>query len=234
MILKLGRFSTLAESKSTALCSPRAQFTCGPAEQQTFGALKAALTSAPVLRVRDPPRLTRRLTDASELAVSAILEQRDDAGAFHPVAFESRKPTQPERSHPPHLLELLAAVSELKTLHVSHHQARWLNLLAEYQHHVVHIRGRTNPADFFTRKRFPDGQGPAQHKGHDEPAFAFVAAGPSAEPPRFLNADFVAADSCCAPVGPGPGAPLRRQRRRRGEQAGGCPLHPQNIMYCRA
>ena len=136
-------------------------------EQKTFGALKAALTPAPALRVWDPPRPTRLLTDASELAVSAILEQRDDAGAFHPVAFESRKPTQPERSHPPHLLELLAAVSALKTLHVSHHQARWLNLLAEYQHRVVHIRGRTNPADFPTRKRFPDGPGPAPHKGYD-------------------------------------------------------------------
>ena len=122
--------------------------------------------------------------------MSAILEQRDDAGAFHPVAFESLKPTQPIPSYPPHLLELLAAVSELKTLHVSHHQARWLNLLAEYQHHVVYIRGRTNPADLSTRKRFLDGPGPAQHKGHDEPAFAFVAAGPSAVPPRCLQRRF--------------------------------------------
>ena len=40
--------------------------------------------------------------------------------------------------------------------HVSHHLARWLNLLAEYQYRVVHIPGRTNPADFLTRKRFRD------------------------------------------------------------------------------
>ena len=137
---------------------------------------------------------TRLLTDASELAVSAILEQPDDAGAFHPVAFESRKLTQPERSYPPHLLELLAVVHALKALrpylldkpfelhtdnaslqwlqqqrHVSHHQARWLNLLAEYQYRVVHIPGRTNPADFLTRKLFPDGQSPSPHKGFDEP-----------------------------------------------------------------
>jgi hypothetical protein len=71
-----------------------------------------------VLRVWDPVRPTRLLTDASELAVSAILEQLDDAGAFHPVACESRtgKLTQPERSYPPHLLELLAVVHALKTL----------------------------------------------------------------------------------------------------------------------
>ena len=35
-------------------------------------------------------RPTRLLTDASELAVSAILEQPDDAVAFHPVAFGSK------------------------------------------------------------------------------------------------------------------------------------------------
>ena len=56
------------------------------------------LTSAPVLRVCDPARPTRMFTDASELAVSAILDQPDGAGAFHPVAFESRKLTPPERS----------------------------------------------------------------------------------------------------------------------------------------
>jgi hypothetical protein len=32
------------------------------------------------------------------------------------VAFESRKLTLPERSYPPHLLELLAVVHALKTL----------------------------------------------------------------------------------------------------------------------
>ena len=42
--------------------------------------------------------------------MSAILEQPDYSGAFHPVAFESRKLTQPERSYPPHLLELLAVM----------------------------------------------------------------------------------------------------------------------------
>ena len=100
----------------------------------------------------------RTWSDASELAVSAILEQPDDAGEFHPITFESRKLTSPERLYPLHLLELLAVVHALKTLrpylldkpfelhtdnaslqwlqqqrHLSHHQARWLYLLAEYQ-----------------------------------------------------------------------------------------------------
>ena len=45
---------------------PRAQFTWGPAKQQSFDALKPAMTSAPVLRVWDPGLPTRLLTDASE------------------------------------------------------------------------------------------------------------------------------------------------------------------------
>jgi hypothetical protein len=107
-------FSALADLL-TAPCSLRARFAWGDAEQRSFDALKAALTSAPVPRVWDPARPTRLLANASELAVSAILEQPDDAGAFHPVAFESRKSTRPKRSYPPHLLELLAVVHALKT-----------------------------------------------------------------------------------------------------------------------
>jgi len=190
--------------------------------------------------VRDPERPTRLLTNASALAVSAILEQPDYAGVFHPVAFESRKLTLPERSYPPHLLELLAVVHALKALrpylldkpfelhtdnaslqwlqqqrHVSHHQARWLNLLAEYQYNVVHIPGRTNPADFLTRKRFRDGSGPALRTGSDEPdsalelftaaatpAAAFVHSCTGPDTPRFLHADFAAAVRAALPDDP--------------------------------
>ncbi len=74
------RLSALA-TPLTAVCSPRATFRWGPAEQTSFDTLKAALVSAPVLRVWDPARPTRLLTDASELAGSAILEQPDDTGA---------------------------------------------------------------------------------------------------------------------------------------------------------
>ena len=57
----------------------------------------------------------------------------------------------------PHLLdnELHTDNDSLQWLqqqrHVSHHPAPWLNRLAEYQSRVVHIPGRTNPADFLTR-----------------------------------------------------------------------------------
>ena len=72
-----------------SLCSPKATFRWMAVEQRSFEPLQAVLMSAPVLRVWDPARPTRLITDASELAVSAILEQPDDAGAWHPVAYDS-------------------------------------------------------------------------------------------------------------------------------------------------
>ncbi len=182
--------------------------------------------------------VTRLLIDASELAVSAILEQPDDTGAYHPVAFESRKLAPPEQLYPQHLLELLAVVHALKTLrpnlldkpftlpvhtdyasllwlqeqrHFSHHRARWLNLLAEYQYTAVHIPGRTNPADFLTRKRFCDGQGPALTTCYDDPgsslelyaaAAAFTQAGTGPNAPCFLHSEFAAALRAALPVDP--------------------------------
>ena len=42
----------------------------------------------------------------------------------------------------------------------SHHQARWLNLLAEYHYSAALIPGSTDQADFLSRKSSLDGQGP--------------------------------------------------------------------------
>jgi hypothetical protein len=177
------RFSDIA-APLTALCSPRASFAWAAAEQRSFDALKAALTSAPVLLVWDPARPTRLVTDASELAGSGILEQQDDRRVYHPVAYESRKLTPPELAYPPHLLELLAVVHCLKAfrqyllhqpfeLHtdnaslqwfqqqrtLSYQQVRWLNLISEFKFKVVHIPGRSNPADFLSRMNLPCGPG---------------------------------------------------------------------------
>jgi hypothetical protein len=81
-------------------------------------------------------------------------------------------------------------------LHLSHHQARWLNLPAENQYTVVHIPCLTNPVDFLTRKRFRYGQGPAITTGYDDPGsslelyaaaavFTHADTGPNA--PLFLH-----------------------------------------------
>ena len=98
----------------TALGSPTARFVWTPATQASFDALKLALSSAPVLRTFDPARRAVLTTDASNIAVAAILTQPDDAGHQHPVAYESRKLTTTERNYPAHVLELLAVVHSLR------------------------------------------------------------------------------------------------------------------------
>jgi nicotinic acid phosphoribosyltransferase len=82
--------------------------------QASFDALKRALSSAPVLRTFDPARRAVLTTDASNIAVAAILTQPDDDGRQHPVAYESRKLTAAERNYPAHVLELLAVVHSLR------------------------------------------------------------------------------------------------------------------------
>ena len=98
----------------TTLGSPTALFVWTPEAQTSFDALKLALSSAPVLRIFDPSRRAILTTDASGLAVAAILTQPDDEGRQHPVAYESRKLTAAERNYPAHVLELLAVVHALR------------------------------------------------------------------------------------------------------------------------
>jgi hypothetical protein len=100
--------------------------------------------------------------------------------------------------------------------HLSHHQALWLNLLAEFQYRVVRIPGRTNLADFLTWTRFPDGVGPARHTGYLEPdsglelfithdyapATVYFTAGTESDSPLFLRTDFVVALQTALPSYP--------------------------------
>ena len=57
----------------TALGNPTARFVWTPAAQASFDALKGALSSAPVLRTFDPARRAVLTTDASNVAVAAIM-----------------------------------------------------------------------------------------------------------------------------------------------------------------
>ncbi len=142
---------------------------------------------------RGPGLPTRLKTDASELAVSVILEQPDQSGAFHTISYESRQLTAPERAYSLHLSELLAVVHCFKSFRsyllgrifqlrtdnaslrwflqrssLNHHQARWLNTVSKFQFSVVHITGRLNPADQLSWMRFTTGEGPAPTAGYGD------------------------------------------------------------------
>lgn len=153
----------------TQLLGSNASFAWSQEQQQAFDALKTAITQAPVLRIFDPALSTAVETDASGFAIGAVLFQTDHNGVSRPVAFTSRKLSPAERNYPTHEQELLAVVHALKTwryyLDGSHfivytdhatlqhfptqpnltrRQARWMELLQEYNFTFKYKPGKDN------------------------------------------------------------------------------------------
>ncbi|CAO3564918.1 unnamed protein product [Mortierella alpina] len=153
----------------TELLGEGVPFCWDPHKERAFTALKDAISKAPVLRIFDPDLATTVEADASGFAVGAVLFQTDDHGVSRPVAFTSRKMNSAERNYPTHEQELLAVVHALKTwryyLDGSHfivytdhatlrhfptqpkltrRQARWMELLQEYDFEFKYKRGADN------------------------------------------------------------------------------------------
>jgi Reverse transcriptase (RNA-dependent DNA polymerase)/RNase H-like domain found in reverse transcriptase/Integrase zinc binding domain/Chromo (CHRromatin Organisation MOdifier) domain/Retroviral aspartyl protease/Integrase core domain/Retrotransposon gag protein/Zinc knuckle len=139
---------------------------------ENFTKLKAALTSAPVLRIPDLNRSFEVICDASGYAIGAVLLQE---GA--PVAFESRGMNPAEQNYPVGEQELLAVVHALTlwrcylegvhfrviTDHnpntflptmqnLSRRQARWSEFLQRFDFEWQYRPGRTNCADPLSRR----------------------------------------------------------------------------------
>ena len=116
-------------------------------------------------------------TDASDLAVGAVLQQEHD-GDLKPVAFFSRKLNPAERKYSTYKKECLAFVCALKHFRVyllgkpfvartdhrallwleSHEPesggivARWITLIQEFPMTLEHVKGKDNiPADALSR-----------------------------------------------------------------------------------
>ena len=143
-------------------------FTWSLREGEAFNHLKAVLQNAIVLQLADQSRPYIVTTDASDYAMGAVLSQVWDDGE-HPVAFESRKMNPAEQNYPTHERELLAVIHALRTWRhyllgrkftivsdhhslkflqtqpqLSRRQARWLELLAEFDFEIVHRPGKSN------------------------------------------------------------------------------------------
>ena len=137
-------------------------------QEEAFQTLKKKLVTAPVLRTPDFDLEFIVTTDASDYAIGQVLSQ-DDGHGSRPVAYESRKLTPAELNYPIHEKELLAIVHALKIWRVyleGHHfkiitdhrslvyfntqptlsrrQARWNELLQEYDFEIIHKPGKTN------------------------------------------------------------------------------------------
>jgi hypothetical protein len=148
--------------------------------QKAFDYLRHAFTTAPVLAHFDPEKRTRVETDASTFAIAAILSQlNEESGAWHPIAFWSRKLISAETRYETHDQELLAIVAAFK--HWRHYlsgaehivdvvtdhnnlvafarvkqlngrQARWAIKLSEFDFEITHRPGTSNTADQLSRR----------------------------------------------------------------------------------
>lgn len=140
--------------------------------------LKQAFQEAPVLAHFDPDAQLRVETDASKFAIGAILAQLQE-GRWHPVAYLSRKLTEPELRYSTPDTEMLAITEAFRTWRhylayaqdqvtvvtdhlnhsylagkskLSHKQAAALDELAPFDFKIEYRPGHLNPADGLSRR----------------------------------------------------------------------------------
>ena len=155
------------------------EFQWGPEQQQAFQQAKERIVSAPVLVQFDPEKETTIETDASDYAIGMRMTQPGADGKPRAVAFHSRKLVQAELNYDIHDKELLAIVVAFKTWRVylegarhtvlvktdhknltfftttkelTRRQARWAEILSQYDFKIVHCKGNENgQADALSR-----------------------------------------------------------------------------------
>ena len=99
------------------------------------------------------------ITDASELATIAVLDQAGKDGRRRVIAYESTKFNDAERRKTAYEKEMLAVLRALRVQlrcdnaavtfipsqpNLSPQQSRWVTFLSEYHYDVVHILGTEN------------------------------------------------------------------------------------------
>ena len=108
-------FSTVARTL-TRLLEKEVKFTWEKSEEESFQALKHALSTAAVISHPDTNQPFIVTTDASKvgLKVGGELAQVDSEGQIHSVAYFSRAVTKQERSYPTYDREVMAMRDTLK------------------------------------------------------------------------------------------------------------------------
>ena len=101
-------FSQLAKPL-TDLTRDKIVWSWGNSQEQSFTSLKVAIATAPILRLPDFERQFVITTDASDVAIGAILEQ-DFGTGLQPIAFASRKLNPAEIRYSAYERELLGIV----------------------------------------------------------------------------------------------------------------------------
>src|SRR5919206_993985 len=86
-------------------------------QEKSFNELKEKLTQAPILMYPKWDREFILQTDASNIALGAVLSQIGDDKKEHPIGYASRSLTQPEQNYSTNELESLAVVWGVKKFH---------------------------------------------------------------------------------------------------------------------
>ena len=104
-------------------------------QQTTFNKLKQIFSSAPVLQIPDVTHLFSIMTDASLLAVGAILLQADTNQDLHPCTYFSRTFSPAQQNYDIYNRELLAVILALE---------EWRQYLQGTQHPIAIITDHKN------------------------------------------------------------------------------------------
>jgi hypothetical protein len=148
----------------TSLQKKGVKFFWTPKCEERFQSLKHLLTHAPMLKIADPETDFLVCTDAYKEGLGGVLMQEGSV-----VFYESRKLNEHEVNYVTHDLELAAIVHALKMWRhyllgrkfvlMTHHcglphlfdqpklnarQARWMDLLSEFDFKIKHIKGKEN------------------------------------------------------------------------------------------
>ena len=179
-----------------ALTRKETHFVWSPDCDQAFQSVKKQVTVAPVLRHFDPSRQAILETDASDYVTGGILSQHDDDHVLHPVAFYSRSMVPAECNYHIYDKELLAIIrcfehwrpeleatdlpiqiftdhQALKTFmenkELTRRQARYLDILSEFNFQIVFRPGRNNSkADALTRMPDSTPNGPQDERSRHQ------------------------------------------------------------------
>ncbi|GBN87376.1 Retrovirus-related Pol polyprotein from transposon 17.6 [Araneus ventricosus] len=151
-------------------------------EQSAFEKLKLYLTSEPCLALPDFSKPFAVCSDASRLALGAVLVKEDETGFLLPIAFASRKLSKAETKFAVVELETMAIVFAVnhfknylfgKYFRINSDQqclskiidykdptsriARWMVTLHQFDYTVIHKPGRLNlTADYLSRASYPN------------------------------------------------------------------------------
>jgi transposase InsO family protein len=186
-----GRFIEEFSNKAAPLHKLKGKgvkFMWGEEHQKAFEELKTALCEAPVLQVPDFEREFVLATDASNLAISAVLNQRVE-GKLAPVAYYSRLLNHTERKYSTYEKECLAVLlgCEKARCYLEHKEfelhcdnlalcwlfrnvkdvgrlGRWILRLAPFKFQVHHTRGKENIVPDALSRMFEEQVGTCQEE----------------------------------------------------------------------